>query len=155
MLIHDDIFEWEGFGGRYQLAGGRCRLRIFDLSKASDAKVAHLKPMIVVVSDLPEMSEASLKQLSVSSCASHVATTVAASFNIAPHRMTYVEYHAPSTYGERNQFKIDAKYNMVDFQWFDDKALHPKWRPLAEPLRNLVAQGIAGTQATTVGSEQC
>lgn len=157
MLIHDDILEWEGFGGVYQLGSGKCRLRIFDLSKASAAKVAHLKPIIVVVSDLPELNAASLKQVSVSSCASHVATTVAARFNIAPHRMTYVEYHAPSTYGERNQFKIDAKYDVVDFQWFGNKALHPKWRSLSEPLRDLVAQAISDTQtvdSSVVGSEQ-
>jgi hypothetical protein len=144
MLIHDDIFSWEGFGGAFRLAAGRCRLRIFDLAGDKHPKVAHLKPILVVVSDLPEET-AALKQVSVRSCASHIATSVARRFNIDPHRMTYVEYHPPSSYGDRNQHVIPARFDMVDFTWFEDKALHPRWRPLAPPLLDVAAGLVAGT----------
>ena len=33
MLIYDDIFAWEGWGGELRLASGECRLRIIDLKK--------------------------------------------------------------------------------------------------------------------------
>jgi len=146
MLIHDGLFAWEGFGGVYQLAAGRCRLRIFDLSRSGHGKVAHLKPMVVVVSDLS--GEATqLRQVSVRSCASHIATTVAARYNIKPHRMTYVEYYPASVYGDRNQHEIPAKYDAVDFSWFGDKALHPKWHSLASPLLETLSELIAGTEA--------
>jgi hypothetical protein len=145
MLIHDDLFAWEGFGGVYQLAAGRCRLRIFDLSKGEHSKVAHIKPVIVVVTDTPG-SHSQYKQISVRSCASHVATSVAARFKIDPHRMTYVEYYPASTYGDKNQHVIPAKYDVVDFAWFEDKALHPKWRPLAPPLLETVVQLIAESE---------
>ncbi|MDA8138348.1 MAG: hypothetical protein M0036_06785 [Desulfobacteraceae bacterium] len=145
MLIHDGTFAWEGFGGVYQLAAGRCRLRIFDLSKAPHGKVAHLKPMVVVVSDLLGEST-QLRQVSVRSCASHIATTVATKFRINPQRMTYVEYYPASVYGDHNQHEIPAKYDAVEFSWFDDKALHPKWHPLASPLLETVADLIAETE---------
>jgi len=146
MLIHDDTFAWEGFGGVYQLAAGRCRLRIFDLRRADQPNVAHLKPIVVVVSDLSDKNSTK-RQVSVRSCASHIATIVADRFNIPPHRMTYVEYYPPSTYGAQGQFKIDAKYDAVDFTWFDDKAMHPKWRPLISPLLETVVDAIASTSA--------
>lgn len=147
MLIHDGTFSWEGFGGVFQLAAGRCRLRIFDLSKSCQGKVAHIKPMVVVVSELFGES-AMLRKVSVRSCASHIATTVAARYNIKPHRMTYVEYYPASVYGDRNQHEIPARYDAVDFSWFGDKALHPKWHPLAPPLLETVTDLIAGTDAS-------
>jgi hypothetical protein len=141
MMIHDDIFAWEGFGGVYQLAAGRCRLRILDLNKGEHGKVAHLKPMLVVVSDLPE-DQKQLRKVTVRSCASHIATMVTQKFRIDPHRMTYVEYYPPSAYGDRRQHKIEAKFEAVDFTWFENKALHPRWRPLKSPLREVVSELI-------------
>ena len=141
MMIHDAIFAWEGFGGVYQLAAGKCRLRILDLSKGDQRKVAHLKPIIVIVSDLPG-DQRQLRNVTVRSCASHIATMVTREFHIDPLRMTYVEYYAPSTYGDRKQHVIEARYEAVDFSWYEDKALHPKWRPLQSPLRNVIAQTI-------------
>ncbi len=145
MLIHDDCFSWEGFGGVYQLAAGRCRLRIFDLSKSKHGKVTLMKPVIVVVSDLPG-NQSPYRGVSVRSCASHVATSVAAKFKIDSHRMTYVEYYPASTYGDQNQHEIPAKLDAVDFTWFEDKALHPKWRPLTSPLLETVQALIAETE---------
>ncbi len=133
MLIHDDIFSWKGFGGMLDLAAGKCRLRIFDLTQGPQQKVAHIKPMVVVVSDLPS-EPADLKRVSVRSCSSHIATRVAAEFNIPYQRMVFVEYYPASTYGEHNEHHIPAKFDAVEFVWHDDRAMHPKWRALESPL---------------------
>jgi hypothetical protein len=149
MMIHDGIFAWDGFGGLYQLAAGKCRLQILDLSKGDRGTVAHLKPILVVVSDLPG-DHPQFRNISVRSCAGHIATTVAKRFGIDSQRMTYVEYYAPSTYGDRNQHVIEARYEAVDFTWFGDKAMHPKWRPLPEPLQEIVAKMVSGRQESPV-----
>jgi hypothetical protein len=145
MLIFDDIFSWQGFGGVFRLGAGQCRLRIFDLQQGDHQKVTPIKPMVVVVSDLPDDSPKT-KKLSIRSCASHIATCIAAQFHIDPQRMVYVEYYPPSTYGEQNQFSIPPKYEAVDFVWHDKNALHPKWRHLASPLNQTVAELIATTE---------
>ena len=145
MLLHDDIFAWKGFGGVLALASGRCRLRIFDLGKAEGAKVRPIKPIVVVVSDLPTDS-AAFKKLSVRSCAGHIATCVSRDFSIDPHRMLYLEYQPASTYGEHDEHTIVATLDVVDFQWLDSKALHPKWRPLNPPMREAILELIAETE---------
>lgn len=145
MLIHDDIFSWEGFGGMLELASGRCRLRIFDLSKAQDNKVMHIKPIVVVVSDLPGPGT-DFKKVSVRSCTSHIATCVVRDFKIDPHRMVFLEYYPSSTYGDRKQHHIPAKFDAVDFVWHDNKALHPKWKALSQPLLDAVAELVKNTE---------
>lgn len=141
MLIHDDIFSWGGFGGRFNLAAGSCRLRIIDLTKGEHRKITHLKPLLVVVSDLPDESP-KVKKISVRSCCSHIATCVVEQFNIDPHRMVFVEYYPGSTYGDQNQHTIAPRYERVEFEWHDTKALHPKWHHLDPHLRDLVAPMI-------------
>jgi len=151
MLIHDDIYAWKGFGGLLDLASGKCRLRIFDLTGTKDnqrGKVTPLKPMVVVVSDLPD-HDTRLKKVSVRSCTSHIATSVARDFNIDPHRMIYLEYCPASTYGDQNQHHISAKLDVVDFQWHGAKALHPKWRPLNPPLCDEVMALIRNSEQPT------
>lgn len=148
MLIHDDIYSWKGFGGLFDLASGRCRLRIFDLEKDKEAgrrNVKPIKPYVVVVSDLPD-HDTHMKKISVRSCTSHIATCVAQEFNIDPHRMVYLEYYPASTYGDRNQYQIPAKLDAVDFTWHDGKALHPRWRSLKPPLRDVVMGLIEETE---------
>ncbi|MEE9536795.1 MAG: hypothetical protein V3V51_05065, partial [Desulfobacterales bacterium] len=54
MTIYDDIFSWEGWGGQLRLASGKCRLRIYDLEQEKAGSLSHLRPIIVVVSDIPE-----------------------------------------------------------------------------------------------------
>jgi hypothetical protein len=144
MLIHDDIFSWKGFGGMLELASGRCRLRIFDLSKAPGNKLMHIKPIVVVVSDLPG-PETDFKTVSVRSCVSHIATCVVRDFNIDPHRMVLLEYYPSSTYGDRKQHHIPAKFDVVEFVWHDNKALHPKWKALSQPLLDAVGELIHNT----------
>jgi len=149
MLIHDDIFTWEGFGGVYQLASGQCRLRIFDLGLQPGRNITYMRPMVVVVSDLPpEISKN--RSMSVRSCAGHIATLVAEQFKIAPQRMTYVEYYPSSTYGSQNQHSIPARLDVVEFSWFNEKALHPKWQPLGSPLDEAVTSLIAETEKPTI-----
>ena len=139
MLIHDDIFSWEGFGGKLRLGSGKCRLRIFDLGKDGKKKLAHLKPIIVVVSDILE------SKMSVKSCASHIATTLTQKYNIDPQRMLFLEYYPRVTYGEKNEREIPERYDAVDFIWHDEKAMHPKWQTLGPPMLDIVKNQMAAT----------
>jgi hypothetical protein len=132
MLVHDGIYAWEGFGGKLRLASGRCRLRIFDLSGDRPAKLLLLRPIIVIVSDVPQ------SRMSVRSCAGHVATSVSRDFKIDPHRMMYIEYIPASTYGERQERIVPEKYDAVDFNWTEGGAIQPKWRTLQSPLVDVI-----------------
>ena len=132
MLIFDDIFSWEGFGGKLKLGSGKCRLRILDLNQGNRAGLTHLKSMVVVATDLPD------SKMSVRSCSSHIATMVGRRFNIPHHRMQFVEYYPRKTYGNRNRNVIPEVFEAVDFTWKGDKALHPKLRPLGPPLLDLL-----------------
>ena len=137
MLIHNDIFSWGGFGGRFHLAAGNCRLRIIDLTLGEQRNVTHLKPMIVIVSDLPDESP-KVKKVSVRSCCSHIATCVVEQFDLDPHRMIFVEYCPGSCYGENNQHVIASRYERVEFEWHDNKALHPVWQPLDPNIQAVI-----------------
>lgn len=137
MRIHDDIFHWEGWGGIFKLASGRCRLRIYDMSQGKPRGLMLLKPLIVVVSDLPGDPSA-LKSVSIRSCAGHIATSVTRQFHIDPNRMVFIEYYPPQTYGQQQEHTIAEKFDVVDFQWKDGRALHPRWRPLLPPLLDAV-----------------
>jgi hypothetical protein len=132
MLIYDDIFDWEGFGGKLKLGSGKCRLRIYDLNKGDQKDLAHLRPILVVASDLPG------GKMSVRSCSSHIATTVVNRFNIAPQRIQFVEYYPQTQYGEGNSKVIPEMFEAVEFVWKDNKALHPKLKPLGPPLLDLL-----------------
>ena len=128
MLIFDDIFHWEGFGGKLRLASGKCLLKIFDLSRGGSGGVFHLKPMVVVATDLAD------SKMTVRSCCSHIATTVAMQFNIAPQRMQLVEHYPETVYGEEAKQCIPEKFDAVELVWEKGVALHPKWRPVEGPL---------------------
>jgi len=132
MLIYDAIYHWEGWGGTLRLGSGKCRLRIFDLGKGDSKSVTYLKPTIVVVSDVPD------SKISVRSCPGHIATGVAKAFKIDPHRMLYVEYYPATVYGEHHEHIIPERYDVVEFAWHDDKAIQPKWKPLALPMLSTV-----------------
>lgn len=134
MLIHDDIYSWEGFGGKLRLGSGSCRLRIYDLKKGYTQGLAHLRPFIVVVSDIPDC------KMSVKSCAGHIATCVTKDFSIDPHRMFWVEYYPEKTYGKENVHIIPERFESVDFVWHEEKAIHPKWTPLNPAMLSLVKE---------------
>ncbi len=137
MLIHDDIFEWEGFGGKLRIGAGKCRLQIYDLRRQKPQKLAHLKSTIVVVSDIPE------SRMSVKSCVSHIATRVAAVFGIAPPRMLFIEHYPKIVYGPNNDKEIPERFDLVDFEWRGDKALHPSWRALNPPLLDAIREMLS------------
>jgi hypothetical protein len=139
MLIYDEIFSWEGWGGQLRLASGKCRLRIFDLGKGNTKGLAYLRPIIVVVSDVPG------SRMSVRSCTGHIATQVTQKFNIEPHRMLYIEYYPSTAYGDRQQHVIAEKYDVVDFTWHEGKAVEPKWRTLKPPLLKVIKAIVENT----------
>jgi len=132
MTIYDDIFSWEGWGGQLRLASGKCRLRIYDLEQEKAGSLSHLRPIIVVVSDIPE------SRMSVRSCTAHIATNVTQQFNIQPHRMLFIEYYPETAYGERNENIISEKYDAVDFTWQEGRAIDPRWRTLKLPLLDVI-----------------
>ena len=140
MLVHDDVFEWEGFGGKLRLGSGSCRLRIFDLGKGKVEGLAHLRPLIVIATDIPE------SRMSVRSCASHIATLVTQQFRLEPQRMMFIEYYPEVTYGRNDENVIPERYDAVEFVWHADKAMHPKWRNLTASMLEIVKELMATTQ---------
>ena len=146
MLIYDDEFSWEGFGGKLRLGSGKCHLRIYDLSKAESMRMAHLRPIIVLVSDLSD------SQMSVRSCSGHIATSVSRDFKIDPARMMYLEYYPESVYGERKDHRIEEKYEAVDFNWTEGGAIQPQWRILKGPLLESVKKIVADISASLIDS---
>ncbi|MCJ7771782.1 MAG: hypothetical protein MUP22_01470 [Desulfobacterales bacterium] len=134
MLIYNDIFSWEGWGGKLRLASGQCRLKIVDLSKDSKQGLSHIRPIIIIVSDIPGSG------MSIRSCSSHVATIVAKEFNIDHSRMLFIEYYPSSTYGGKRENVIAERYEAVEFTWHENKAVEPKYRKLTSPLLETVKE---------------
>jgi hypothetical protein len=128
MLIFDDIYAWSGWGGKLKLGSGKCRLRIYDLKKGNKRGLMHLRPIIVVVSDVED------SKISVRSCSSHIATLVTKAFGIDPLRMLWVEYYPEHKYGAGDAHFIPEKLDAVEFSWHGDKAIQPRYRPLKPPL---------------------
>ncbi len=139
MIVYDDIFEWEGWGGQLKLANGRCWLRILDLNRSEHASVLHLRSIVVVASDLPR--EGMLKgEVSVRSAAGHIATVVSRKFKIDPMRMQFVEYTPRETYGKNNEYVIAAAYDAVEFTWQEGLALFPRIKPLDKTLTAILQE---------------
>ena len=150
MLTYDNVYSWDGWGGKLRLGNGKCRLRIFDLRKDQTARgVSFLKPIIVVITDVPE------SKMTIRSCTGHIATCVAHDFNIDPSRMLWIEYYPQTTYGQQGERVIPERLETVEFEWLEDKAIKPKWRPLKPPLLEAVKELIiqkdpnSGTEPTT------
>ena len=137
MQTFDNIYSWEGWGGKLRLGSGQCRLRIFDLRKDDTTKgISFLKPIIVVVTDVPD------SKLSMRSCAGHIATCVTGEFDIDPSRMLWVEYYPQTVYGQHGEKSIPERLEAVEFEWQEDKAIKPRWRPLKSPLLEAVKELI-------------
>ena len=128
MLIYNDIFRWKGWGGKLSLASGSCRLRIFDLRGEKSGDLLLLRPIIVVVSDVPG------NDMSIRSCSGHIATLVTQEFGISPQRMMWIEYYPALEYGKKVVRSVPEKFDVVEFVWKEEKALEPKWRPLKPPM---------------------
>ena len=132
MLVYDDIYSWEGWGGSLRLASGKCRLRIYDFKKSHKEDLAHLRPIIVIASDVPE------SRMSVRSCTGHIASCITKEFNIEPQRMMFIEYYPETVYGQQGENVIAEKYDVVEFTWHEEKAIEPKWRTLKPPLLDAI-----------------
>ena len=78
--------------------------------------------------------------MSVKSCISHIATSVAKVFKIDHQRMLFVEYYSEVHYGQEGENYIPERYDAVDFEWHGDKALHPRWRELKSPLIDTIKE---------------
>lgn len=139
MLIYDDIYSWEGFGGILRLASGKCRLRIYDLKQGDRQRLAHIRPIIVIASDVVD------SPMSVRSCCGHIATGVVEEFHIKPDRMMFIEHYPRTVYGEKQDHEIAEKFDVVDFTWHEGKAIQPKWRPLKPPMLDLVRKLVENT----------
>jgi hypothetical protein len=137
MLIHDDIFEWRGWGGKLKLGSGQCRLRIYDLKKDAGQKLTPLRPYIVIVSDIEAAGD-----ITVRGWSGHIATSVTQRFDIDPQRMMYVEYSPSSTYGEKRKKMIPERYEAVEFDWREGQAIYPRWRELMPPILNRIVKLI-------------
>ncbi len=95
-----------------------------------------MRPMIVIVSDIPESG------MSVRSCAGHIATMVTKDFHIDPHRMLWIEHYPAKAYGEKNELIIPESFDAVEFEWHEDNAIKPKWRVLRPPLLDEIAKMV-------------
>ncbi len=139
MIVYEGIFEWDGWGGRLKLANGRCHLCIFDLNRIDKKEVLHLRPMVVVASDLPR--EGMMKgEVSVRSAASHIATVVSRQFNIDPQRMLFVQYTPSESYGKNGEYVVAAAFDAIEFTWRDGLALFPRFKPLDPTISSLLQE---------------
>ena len=120
------------------LGSGKCRLRIYDLKKDDKKGLMILRPVIVVVSDVPG------SKMPVRSATSHVVTLVAKEFNLDPHRMLWIEYYQQNKYGVDDIHVISEKFDAVEFTWHKDKAIQPKWRTLKPPLLDEIKKLVNG-----------
>jgi len=132
MIIYNDIYRWEGLSGKFGLAKGKIRLRIFDLSDAASGTVLHLRPIIVVVADVPG------EEVSVKGWAGPLAGYIVEDFNISHQRMMWVEHYPAVKYGQRKITHIEEKFEAVEFKWTAGRAMHPRWRDLKPPLLDTV-----------------
>jgi hypothetical protein len=146
ILLYDDVYAWHGWGGTFKLGSGKCHMRIFDRSKGGQAAVAHVKPFLVLLTDIPESS------MSVRSCTGHIATCVTKEFNLDPRRMLWIEYYPQVTYGTEGQNVIPERYDSVEFSWYEDKAIDPKWTPLNGPVVDEI-KGLLATCADEAGHQ--
>ena len=131
MIVFNDTYHWEGWGGKMRLGHGKCRLCIFDLRKA-DTSVVHLKPYLVVVTDVHD------SPTSIRNYGGHIATGVVERFQIHPNRMVWVEYYPEQYYGPQKEKTIPERFDETEFHWMDKKAIQPRWKPLKEPLLGIL-----------------
>jgi len=140
MLIYDDVYAWDGWGGLLRLEAGKCRLKVFDLGKAPAESVVPMKSVIVIVSEAPLESGEKKRFVSLRSLIGHIATLVTREFKLDRQRTLWVEHYPEQRYGERNEKVIPERYDKVQFTWRQDRAFGPKWSPLKPPILDTVQQ---------------
>jgi len=131
-VILDEIYRWDGWGGRLKLGSGECRLQIFDLTAGGLKTLTHLRPLVVIVTDIPG------SKMSVKSCASHIATRVVQEYGIDKNRMLWVEYYPAKAYGPRGSKQMPESFEAAEFTWHGSEAIKPKWRKLQPPILDVV-----------------
>lgn len=141
--IYDGIFEWEGYGGAFKLASGKCHLKVFDLSRGAKEPVALLKSVIVLAMDMAE------SPMSVRSCIGHIATRVVSDHGLSPARTMFVEYYPSVRYGAHGERVIPRRFEVVDFEWHGHRALFPKWRPVPTSQMAVIEPLAAGWPAAS------
>ena len=143
MLLFDGIYSWEGWGGKFKLGSGRCRMRIFDLDTGEKRRVAHMKSIIVVVSDLPREPGWAPNRMTVKSCPSHIATKAVREFNIDPGRMLWVEHYEATPEGENVRYPVAERFDEALFSWNEEGAMQRGWKPLPPPMIETVKHLLA------------
>lgn len=133
MVIYNDIYQWEGWGGALRLQSGRCRLRIIDLRNIPAKEISLIKPFIVMVSEVP-LDKTTRQFVSLRSCIGHVATRILREFELQRQRVLWVEYYPERRYGPKRDKVISERFDEVVFKWKDDVALQPSWKPVEPPL---------------------
>ncbi len=127
MRIYDGLYTWDGWGGKMRLASGRCRLRLFDLKKGSEGEVTHLKRFVAVVSDIP-FEKQGPNQLTVKSCAGHIASNVVKNFSIDPGRMLWIEHYPEETGNEKLRYPVPERFDEAEFSWNEQVATNARWK---------------------------
>lgn len=136
--LYDDVFEWEGYGGSFKLASGKCHLKVYDLTSGVESGVALLKPVVALAMDMPD------SPMSVRSCIGHIATRVVTDHRIAPARAMFVEYYPAVYYGQSGERCIPRRFEAVDFEWHENRALFPKWRTVPPAVLTIIEPLTAG-----------
>jgi len=137
MVLYDDIFSWDGWGGKLRLASGKCRMRIYDLRQSEKKDPEILKPFVVITSDIEG------EKMSIRSCSGHIATLVIKKFGIDPRRMLWVEYYLASEYGAEKVHNIPERFDVVEFTWYEGRAIEPKWRVLNPSMVNTIKELVS------------
>ena len=135
MFIYNGTFSWDGWGGAIRLAAGKCHLWLFDLRHLPRRPkgMIFMQPLVGVVKEIDPDNPVSLRSVT-----SHIATQVTRRFNIEPRRLLWLEYLPPRSYRGPNPRTVPARLDLVELKWVGDKAMHPSWRPLEEPLQSLI-----------------
>jgi hypothetical protein len=134
MLMYDGVFKWKGWGGKLSLGKGSCHLILYDRTREQTKGLAHLRPIVAIVRELPGNS------VSVRAFSGHIATSVVEQFDLDPHRLLWIEYTPGSTYGRHNEHTIPERYDAVEFTWEGRRALSPRWETLKPPALDMVRE---------------
>jgi len=54
----------------------------------------------------------------------------------------FIEYYPQTEYGEKREHIIEEKYDVVEFNWHEEKAIEPKWRTLKPPLLDVIKEMV-------------
>jgi len=128
LFLYDDIFAWEGWGGKLKLGHGKCHLRVLDMEADGEERLRYLRPYIAIVTDVTD------SQMSVKSCAGHIATQVVRSFKLDPQRLLYLEHYPETRYGVQGEHQIAERFEAVEFTWHEGHAIKPRGRVLKAPM---------------------